>query len=536
MTFTARLLAVPTALVSMTAVLLVCASSAIAGTYTVYGCQTPRGSTAPLSGWTQVLDVYPANWSDGCPVAAFMWMSPSTSHGDGRYAQETFVAPPGTTIRRYTLVRAVRLTTSGGYYFQALQDSSGFWNMVDGCETYAHCQSFGDYRSETAPSNTFTHTAGSGTTEVQLKIICGRTGGCPSDRGGVAASVWLFQSSITLVDNSAPQIVGSPSGPLVSGGVLSGVVPVSLGATDQGGGVYQVEIEVDDQVIQRQVLDDSTGTCQPPFVATVPCPLSAAGTVDVNTATLADGSHDLRLLVTDAAGNTATWGPITITTANNPCSPIPAGVGLNLNASFLEHNEKRIRLARYLTTDYARRPPVVGELTTSTGTPVSGAPICVAVRDDYPGAPLRAVNNVSTNGTGGFSYRLWHGPSRTIYFIYRIPGGGAISDTVNVAVRAPVKVHVNSHRLLNGQTMMWHGNLPGPLPPGLLGLMQVWRGWYWQTFSEVHVARSGRWLGRYTFTRTTGVQRYVFRLAVPHQSGYPYAAGVSRRIRVTVTG
>jgi hypothetical protein len=64
----------------------------------------------------------------------------------------------------------------------------------------------------------------------------------------------------------------------------------------------------------------------------------------------------------------------------------------------------------------------------------------------------------------------------------------------------------------------------------------VWRGTYWETFQQINVTPSGRWMARYRFHFTSGVQHYVFRLYVPHQSQYPYAAGISKKLDVTVSG
>jgi hypothetical protein len=511
------------------------ASVALAGEYTVYGCHTPNGAVAPWGGWSYSLQVYPAYYSDSCPNVTFMWMAASTPHGDNRYAEETFTAPPNTTIAKYTLVRAVRLVPSGGFYYQALQYTSGYWAMVEGCDTYGGCHNFGNYQDPGSSANVFTHSGQSNTTAVQLKIICGKSPQCPSESGGVSASIWLFQSVFTLQASSAPQFTEPPTGPLVGGGTLSGLVPVTISATDQGGGVYRAAIEIDGKVVQSQVLDNSTGTCQQPFTAVVPCPLSANGTVDFNTARVADGAHSLRVIVTDAAGNQAVWGPITIHTSNSPCSPVPAASGMSLRAAFATHGRRRARLVAHLTTGYSRRPMIRGRLSTSNGAPVKGAAICIATQAEYPGAPVRLAGAILTNRFGGFRYRLPRGPSRTVYVVHRVPGG-AIAATISVSVRAPVKVHVNAHRLANGQVMTWKGRLPGPVPGGLLAFMQVWRGTYWQTFQQLPVARDGRWVGRYRFRFTTATQHYTFRLLVPHEAGYPYARGSSRRINIVVRG
>ncbi|MBA2346814.1 MAG: hypothetical protein H0V81_00830 [Solirubrobacterales bacterium] len=55
------------------------------------------------------------------------------------------------------------------------------------------------------------------------------------------------------------------------------------------------------------------------FASPTPCPLSSGGTVDLDTASLADGAHQVRLEVYDATGsNKATEGPWSITVDNTP--------------------------------------------------------------------------------------------------------------------------------------------------------------------------------------------------------------------------
>lgn len=518
---------------------LAAAPSALAGTYTVYGCRTPSGAGAPLNGWQGALD--PADdtghefWGGTCPGPYFLKLDPFFSHIEGASVAATFVAPADTTISSYAIWRAVRLVPSAGFLYQAWALSAGRWLLVDGCGTASSCGTYGNVSNLAAPSNLLRQGAPPDTTELQLKLVCARSGGCPSV-SPQSDAVWLWSSAITLTDTRAPQFAGAPSGPLVApGAVLAGVVPVSLAASDRGGGVYQALVEIDGRVLARQVLASNGGLCNAPFLAVVPCLLSAGGTVDVNTAGLPDGAHSLMLLVSDPAGNTTSWGPVEIVTSNNPCTPFPAAAGMNLRASFIRRVHKRIRLANEVTTANGYRPIVQGALTTATGAPAPGAAICVATRDDYPGAPLTPVGTFSTDGAGRFSYKLGLGPSRTIYFIHRVPGG-AIATALGVHVRVPVRVRVNAHRLRNDQAMTWRGRLPGPVPNGLLALMQVWRGHFWQTFKKIGVRTNGEWVGRYRFSFTSGVQHYRFRLTVPRQSGYPYAAGVSGVIHMTVTG
>jgi hypothetical protein len=545
------LLARTATIVIMAGVSLVAASAASARTYTVYGCRTPTGAKAPLNDWQGALDSADNTthefWGGTCPGPRYLKLDPAFTHLNGANVEATFIAPADTTITSYSIERAVRLVPSAGYLYEAWALSAGRWLLVDGCTTASLCGIYGDVSNLASSSNLLRLSAPADTTEFQFKLVCARSGGCPRVNPQ-SDSVWMWSSAMTLEDDYSPQFAGPPSGPLVApSGALAGTVPVSIGATDRGGGVYQAIVAIDGRVVQAQVLNNNGGLCQAPFLAAVPCQLSASGTVFVNTAAVPDGVHSLTLLVSDAAGNTAAWGPIEIVTSNNLCSRSPVAGGLGLRAEFAIvttkrvrvhrrwHVVKHVRLVKTLTTSYGHHPIVVGSFTSPGGLPLAGAGICVAAQDDILGAPLRTVGRLTTSAGGDFTYRLGIGASRTIYFVHRV-ADGAIATAVHVLVRVPVKVHVNRRFFLNGHVMTWSGRLHGPVPSGLLGLMQVWRGTFWQTFETVGVGPKGGWVGRYRFSFTTGVQHYLFRLKVPHQTGYPYAAGVSSPIHVTVAG
>jgi hypothetical protein len=543
----------PLVILVTTTLMLAAAQAASANAYSVYGCQSPFHTSAPMDAWHVSLATYghasTDYWTNSCPKQpVYMWMAASTTHPNGDNATETFIAPPNTTIQSYSIYRAVRLVSSGGYYYQARVMAAGHWYLVDGCGGAAGCKPVGTTSSAFAKSNRLAHAAPAGTTQVQLRVVCGRSGGCLKEPGGVSASVWLFQSQITLADAYAPQFAAAPSGPLVSGAPLAGVVPVTIAATDRGGGVNQAIIMVDGHVLTSQVLASNGGRCALPFLYSVPCALGANGTAYLDTRTLADGVHTVTLYVSDAAGNLAAWGPFSIRTINNPCSPFPAIGGMSMNSAFVVVGHKRIRVHRrvrvitqvhypgHLLRNYQDRPLAIGRLTTTAGQPIAHVPVCIAAINNVAGSVLRPVGSAITGNDGSFSHRLAPGPSRTLVFIYRAPGG-AISSTVSITVRVPVKVHINKHHLHNRQVMTWWGRVPGPVPQGLLGLMQVWRGTFWQTFGQpIHIAPNGNWVGRYQFFFTTGRQDYKFRMSVPRQSGYPYAGNVSAPLRVFVTG
>jgi hypothetical protein len=554
-----RLATRPLVLAFVTAAALVAAPTALAGTYTVYGCQTPTGAPAPIngsSGWTTSI-AHGAYTAGACPGTTFFGLATNTAYANGQGNFVTFTAPPGMTIQSYSIGRVARIVTNSGYYFQTLDLVSGQWRLVNGCSNPAKCSTVGNDAQLSSPSNTFNHVAEPKTTAVQLRVACGLSAGCPKVQGQGADSLWFLRSAVTLTDNTAPKIL-AVSGRLVEGGILGGVVPVSVSALDTGGsGVYQVEFMVDGQLIpsQTQALTPSAAHCAPPFTVPLPCPPGAGNTsVLFDTRQIADGTHSLQVLVTNAAGTVASSSPVAIVASNNGCNTTPTVAGLRMQAEFLARVAKRVKVRRHwrtvhvrvavpqLTTHYRTRPWVHATLTWPNGAPVAGAPVCVATAIDSPGAPLIPNGTLTTGPSGGINLFPGVGPSRWIYFIYRIPGGGgAIWSAVHMSVRVPVTVHPNRHKFVNGQWMTWKGHVAGPVPSsGLNAVMEVWRGTFWENFTPgvgVHIGPSGRFTAHYHFCGSAMKrQSYKFRLFVQTQNGYAFTGNGSGPFNVTVFG
>jgi hypothetical protein len=105
-------------------------------------------------------------------------------------------------------------------------------------------------------------------------------------------------------------------------------------------------------------------------------------------------------------------------------------------------------------------------------------------------------------------------------------------------VRAGSTIHASDSKVLNGQTVRFHGRLRGnSVPPGgkLIELQVVLRG-RWHTFATVHTGPRGRWHYDYRFDGTQGRQRYRFRVRIPREAEYPFETGHSRAVRVKVRG
>jgi hypothetical protein len=525
-------------LISMAAFVLVglaSASVASAGTYTVHACKAPGGGKAVIP-WTYERS-YPSGYKtgDACP-GGYMWMdlASNVEHAANDNLRANFVAPAGTEITAYSLRRSVQLSSPYHYDFHEIR-ADGSVTILETCFADAGCNGLGDFRAASAPGNQVTGSQRSGVTGLSFSVYC-RNGvsGPPCPPSAPAANFQLHSADVTLTDSTPPTLLLPPTGSLLNSGTpLAGKQQVFVWAADQGGGVRDVLFEVDGKVIDGATIDDNDGRCREPFSVAQPCKLEARGTVSFDTSRLADGMHQLRLLVTDATGtNSAVWGPVTIETDNGTCDPAPASNALKVRTTFAAKSRARTRSIRY-----AQQPRVRGQVTRPDGTPARGVPICVADREDAPDAPLRRIRTLTTDDGGQFGYTLRRGPSRRVYFVARVDGGAA-SDSLAVRVRADAQLSASRRNLRNGQLLTLSGRLSGrPVPRrGVLVEMQVRKAKGWQTFGTTRATRSGRYRYRYRFTSTTGALRYRFRARVPSQATYPYTSGSSRPVSVVVRG
>ncbi len=86
-----------------------------------------------------------------------------------------------------------------------------------------------------------------------------------------------------------------------------------------------------------------------------------------------------------------------------------------------------------------------------------------------------------------------------------------------------------------GRAVRFQGRVGRPLPRlGKLVEVQAHFRGRWRTISAVRAGRDGRWAFRYVFGVASRPATYRLRARVPVEAGYPFAAGASRAVRVTV--
>ncbi|MEA2126541.1 MAG: hypothetical protein QOI80_3323, partial [Solirubrobacteraceae bacterium] len=135
------------------------------------------------------------------------------------------------------------------------------------------------------------------------------------------AEVRVHAFAAYLQDDADPQ-ADAVTGALTQAGPHRGQESIRFNATDVGAGVFRASIDVKQEgqaafdTVAASVIDDNGGKCQPvefdtttthlEFVHAVPCRLQVSADLDLDTASLPDGDHQLRVAVEDAAGNATT--------------------------------------------------------------------------------------------------------------------------------------------------------------------------------------------------------------------------------------
>jgi hypothetical protein len=123
----------------------------------------------------------------------------------------------------------------------------------------------------------------------------------------------MYSAKVTLQEQGGP-IVQNEGGPLWGGGPVWGTEPLTFNGTDPSG-IAQVSVQGSNGTVQSTPESCSYSQIQA-------CPELPSGQVQVNTAQLPDGSDQISLVLTNAAGNTtAVQGPPVVVDNNGPAAP-----------------------------------------------------------------------------------------------------------------------------------------------------------------------------------------------------------------------
>jgi hypothetical protein len=340
---------------------------------------------------------------------------------------------------------------------------------------------------------------------------------------GLPVLVQLYGAEVTLLDQTPPTVIVTAAPEASS--PITGSMSISFDATDPVG-ILKSELLVDGAPVATH---DYSSSCT--YSQLRPCPASESDQLSLEGSSLPEGTHQLAVRVTDAAGNIALGPARSVVTAR---PPVPNGDPCPRAAITVAADRER----RVMRIPFGERPAIQGRLACGT-TPISGASIDLESAPAL-GAFAPTVATLQTAANGTFRYKLPVGADRMLTFRYRAYSNEP-SPTAQTALKIEVvpkiTLHIRPRRTDNGGTITWRGAVKGgPYPVrGLPLLLQVRDRHRWQTFDQI-VARNGKIGYRYTFRRTFQPTTYSFRVALPAGGavGYPYASGASRTIRVHV--
>jgi hypothetical protein len=533
------------------------------GTYTQYLCRLPSGEIAPSGDLLLYTDGPTAAARNDCASGTGLHFELS-GHTD--YLDEAgfvYRAPQDAYVVGARIERSVTsLADSGvGYDFLA---------AADRCFQPCADQERGIVGS-----------SGIRAQQPALTLTCRLAAGCSSVQ---PARIDVYRLEIDISDESPPTIqdvsgdLFEPSGPL--SGMATGVFSV----TDAGGGIYEASLVVDEAVQETRVIDTNAGKCLKPFTVKVPCKATTSGSFSLDTSTLCDGVHQVRVEVRDAAENT-TPIPTEIQTANDRSCPVstpqpPAGsggggaaadggepaatgsgvgavVGSSVGGSGPDRGPADERpvgaaasraKAKFVTVDEsAGRARTVrqgsaatlrGRLVDAAGRPVAGAKVDVLAAVRRPGEKAQKLGTVTTDRTGAVTYRLRPGASSDVTFAYR-PEGAAVDEATlgtTLYVRAGVRLARSRTKLRNGERMTLTARVLGRfVRPGATKVsFQVQIGRAWRTFATAAVDGRGVARIRHRFRFTTIPVTYRFRAVTTRTARFPYLPGSSNVAAVRV--
>lgn len=544
---------------------------ASAGEMHIYGCNTPSMQPAPTDGWSgSVIGsyVYATNY---CPTR---WLEVAiggnvNQPANATSATWTFSAPQGMTIAAALLVGGGfnRGHLEPGQAAETVFDFTSPNNAYDSSDVFAQCQEANCEKLSTTSLNVPQSSLQSAT-HLYMTVSCGSgySGqSCPATGpvgGDPMARAYLRRTDITLTQTSQP-VVANIAGSLLTPGVLHGSPNILFTGYDQASGIYRGIFEIDGHEISSQVINSNSGRCRNvggtndgtyAFFYVQPCPQQVQADLSLDTTQIPDGTHRLKVLVQNAAGDTAVVADTTITVENH---------GLQSGYSSLEHTSSLVgggvlahgacngtgcddhakiavnRQGWILTHTYrGSAVKVSGKLLSHTGTPIAGAQLELIQRPAAAGYGKVVIATATTGPDGSWTLMAPRGPSRELEVAYRSHvGDAAYAAHVDFVewVKAPLALSAPRH-VKAGVSFLFRGRLSGGyIPPGgSLVSVEIFYGNDWRLLVNTWTGKTGVFRYRYAFEPGYPPTGYKFRATVLTTSDYPFRTGHSRTVRVGV--
>jgi hypothetical protein len=328
-----RITAIISALASTALILALFSTAASAGQWIQVSCVNPNQSAAPSQGWTSFTTGAPgygSNNSTGCGPGAPMSAILSTDAAAEVYSGENLeYAPPKGSELDGGQVDVSMDADGGGYDASGTAIAYSPEFVYSGSDVLFQCA-----RGQTLCANGTNDYSGVLTLpsnkggDFYIGAGCGGAKGAICNEGGSNGAWSLVQVwwANFLLTNNTTLAATSIGGTLLDPNARGTQELAFIASDPEGPGVYDVTAQIDGQTIYTGTPNSNAGQCSPVgesnavlmFDSSQPCPASESVDLPVNTTSVPDGQHTLKLTVEDAAGNTSVVYDGTITTHNAP--------------------------------------------------------------------------------------------------------------------------------------------------------------------------------------------------------------------------
>jgi hypothetical protein len=514
-----------------TFVVLASASTAFAGTYTLVSCPGDDG-------WAQdTPSALFVPYADGCAGGATAGLTlalgpnPESGYSNTAGGSITFTAPVGMSISSY----AMSLSAYGGPCSIASNQCANGFGAVAVNHTGQADPDY-DYRNLGYGAQTAQVATGplpSGVTWVTVTVGCdGGPGGytCPGSQGSLPEADAVIQQADFAIDSTATPSASGFTGSLLAGSA-HGTANIAFTAADSGGpGVYNVTATIDGTSVYDATPNGNAGACQSigtysdgslEFEQLLPCPQQVAVDIPVNTTTLRDGAHELKVTVTDAAGNSSVVYDATVMTANlttvSALTPSPATTtaapvySLSLDAA-----------TKALTSGVRRSYShsglkLSGTLEDASGVAAPDVPVALWQQPASDGA-FTELAHTTTDGTGGWTLTAPPGPSRLLRVVAgataqaaTAPSSVSVRETVTPGLSLRVTTPGGGRILFTGKLAIAPLGQPRPL---VFIQTRGPDGWE-EVGAPIRVAANGGFRYVYRSSPVTFGRSFSFRAASP---------------------
>jgi hypothetical protein len=559
-----RALGLALTLASIAVFAMLGASVASAGSWMEVSCVNPSQSAAPSEGWSSFQGGagYGSNNGTGCAPGSPMYAILSTAAAVGVGANETlqYTPPGGSTLIGGSIDVSLY---ADGFGFNASGTAVAYSPAFayDGSDVFFQCAA--GLTPCSPGSNDFSGVLGipSGRGgNLYLSAGCGGAAGQACNEGGSEGAwslVRLWWANLLLSNSATPSASGF--GGTLLGANAGGTQDLTFTAADPGGpGVYLVVAQIDGKTLYAGMPDNNGGECASVgtsasalmFDYSQPCRASESVDLPINTSSLPDGQHTLKVIVEDAAQNSSVVydGAISThnATANSSLGALPgpgthatssalSGAGTPNGAGASDQAQLRLGLPRAITRTYSHRAfRVTGRLLDAQGHAISGATLDVS-QQITGSAALKLIGHAKTANNGTFVVAVPGGPSRSVAVAYRAfsaDSAYAAQAKVQESVAAGVRLSVDPRRTSPTGTITLSGRVLGAVPVQgvVVELLVHYRG-RWEPFRDPRTDSRGRFQVVYQFQG--GVGHFPFRaLAFGGQVGFPFLHGESGSVDV----